>query len=301
MSNFEEAYLHNLSPDNATTYAQGFTTGDYIESYVLTSIDVMAFDTGTAQPANIKGELRSALAGGGPSGTVVANLTIQTTAVAAGPISFQAPAGTRLAANTTYYFVVYTDNTDYMNLTTTASKAEVFHDTFGGSIENKSYFKTTGNWDSNPGDGVLHIRVNGVPVELSLEVKYGDQRLGIGPYGDLGNPTDTYVRYVQASPTMENLSLTLSWRAGAIESNPTATVHYYLTGLAGTTLTWNKDDNSDTTRTLNLHSTGVPGFPRVTLSAGAGIEYTIIFQNNGRWEFHNNNLLDRLQMKSAGP
>ena len=132
--------------------------------------------------------------------------------------------------------------------------------------------------------------------ELSLAINYGDQKLLVGPNGDLGDPTHTYKRYVQASPTMERLSLTLSWKAGHIASDPTAQVYYYLTGLAGATLTWDDDTENGASKTLELHSNGVPGFPRVTLSAGEGVEYTIIFQNNGRWEFHHNNLLARLEM-----
>ncbi len=145
---------------------------------------------------------------------------------------------------------------------------------------------------AGPGTAV-DILINDLS-ELSLEVKYGDQRLGIGPYGDLGDPTHTYVRYVQASPTMNNLSLKLSWTDGTIASNPTAQVYYYMPGEAGTTLTWASGDNGMTKMLYMYNTLGRPGYPRVTLSAGAGIEYTIIFQNNGRWEFHNNNLLERL-------
>ena len=147
-----------------------------------------------------------------------------------------------------------------------------------------------------PGDEHAHQILIKDLSELELEINYGDQKLLIGPLGELGDPTHTYKRYVQASPTMKRLSLKLSWPAGAIASDPTAEVYYYMPGVAGDTLTWGTGQNG-TTKTLEMYSyLGTPGYPKVTLSAGGGIEYTIIFQNNAAWEFHNNNLLKRLQM-----
>ena len=129
-----------------------------------------------------------------------------------------------------------------------------------------------------------------------LKVNYGDQELKIGPYGDLGE-ADGRVRNVQASPTMKSVTLTPTW--GSVNFRGVgAEVYYYMPGVAGDTLTWLAGTSGES-MTLPLYSPlGTPGYPRVTLTAhglsGVQHEYTIIFQNNGRWEFHNNNLLKRL-------
>ncbi len=126
-----------------------------------------------------------------------------------------------------------------------------------------------------------------------LEIKYGDQRLGIGPYGDLGPSDDRRPRYVAASPTMKSVTLTPTWGSANIAS-VTATVYYYMPGEDGTPFGWAGSGDS---QTLSLYSRlGTPGYPRITLSVlGSGTHtYQIYFQSNGRWEFHNNNLLKRL-------
>ena len=126
-----------------------------------------------------------------------------------------------------------------------------------------------------------------------LKVTYGDQELKIGPYGNLGE-ADGRVRNVQASPTMKSVTLTPTWGSANV-GNVAAEVYYYMPGTDGGALTWTQ---SGVSRTLSLYSDlGTPGYPRVTLTVATTSgehTYTIIFQNNGRWEFHNNNLLKRL-------
>ena len=127
-----------------------------------------------------------------------------------------------------------------------------------------------------------------------LKVNYGDQELKIGPYGNLGPSDDRRPRWVQASPTMKSVTLTPTWGSANV-GNVAAEVYYYMPGTDGGALTWTQ---SGVSRTLSLYSDlGTPGYPRVTLTVATTSgehTYTIIFQNNGRWEFHNNNLLKRL-------
>jgi len=125
-----------------------------------------------------------------------------------------------------------------------------------------------------------------------LKVNYGDQELKIGPYGNLGE-ADGSPRWVQASPTMKSVTLTPTWGSANIAS-VSATVYYYMPGEDGTPFGWAGSGDS---QTLSLYSRlGTPGYPRITLSVlGSGTHtYQIYFQSNGRWEFHNNNLLKRL-------
>ena len=130
-----------------------------------------------------------------------------------------------------------------------------------------------------------------------LKVNYGDQELYIGPYGRLGE-ADGRVRNVQASPTMKSVTLTPTWGSANI-SSVSAQVYYYMPGEEGPLKSWAADQSGES-GTLSLYSSlGTPGYPRVTLTAADSSntvlhEYTIIFQNNGRWKFHNNNLLKRL-------
>jgi len=157
------------------------------------------------------------------------------------------------------------------------------------------YWNTPGlNWKT---DDSISLSLIDKERLTGLEIKYGDQRLGIGPYGDLGE-ADGRVRYVQASPTMKSVTLTPTWGSANI-SSVSAQVYYYMPGEEGPLKSWAADQSGES-GTLSLYSSlGTPGYPRVTLTAADSSntvlhEYTIIFQNNGRWEFHNNNLLKRL-------
>ena len=150
------------------------------------------------------------------------------------------------------------------------------------------------NWKT---DDTVSLQLIDKERLTGLEIKYGDQRLGIGPYGELGPSDDRRPRYVQASPTMKSVTLTPTWGSANIVT-VIAGVYYYMPGTDGETFIW-LDDESGNSWTLPLYSPlGTPGYPRVTLvvdtTSGRQHTYKIYFQNNGRWEFHNNNLLRRL-------
>ena len=91
------------------SHAQGFTTGSHAKGYHLESIELQMTVTGSlteAERKTIGAELRSAATGGRP-GETLAILTVPSS-VTTGAVAFKAPANTVLAADTSYYLVVYT-------------------------------------------------------------------------------------------------------------------------------------------------------------------------------------------------
>ena len=88
-------------------HAQAFTTGSNTAGYTLTSIEART-NQSEAAPSELRAQLWSDVTGN--PGVKLADLTVPDTISASGAtpanISFAAPAGTRLAANTTYYFVI---------------------------------------------------------------------------------------------------------------------------------------------------------------------------------------------------
>ena len=88
-------------------HAQAFTTGSHTAGYTLTSIEART-NQSEAAPSELRAQLWSDVTGN--PGVKLADLTVPATISASGAtpanIVFAAPAGTRLAANTTYYFVI---------------------------------------------------------------------------------------------------------------------------------------------------------------------------------------------------
>ena len=88
-------------------HAQGFTTGSHTAGYTLTSIEART-NQPEAAPSELRAQLWSDVTGN--PGAKLADLTVPATITASATtpanIVFAAPAGTRLAANTTYYFVI---------------------------------------------------------------------------------------------------------------------------------------------------------------------------------------------------
>ena len=91
---------------NVPQRAQGFTTGGNAPGYVLTNIVLNAADA-VSHPASLVVELWSANESGLP-GTKLASLRVPDT-VGAGSVSFAAPTGTTLDANTKYFVFVDRD------------------------------------------------------------------------------------------------------------------------------------------------------------------------------------------------
>ena len=90
--------------------AIGFRTGSNTSGYALSSIEVETPDNpGDSTRSSIRAELRRATSQqSGPPAKKVADLTVPSS-VSAGTVAFEAPADTMLAANTTYFFVLYTE------------------------------------------------------------------------------------------------------------------------------------------------------------------------------------------------
>ena len=88
-------------------HAQAFTTGSHTAGYTLTSIEART-NQSEAAPSELRAQLWSDVTGN--PGAKLADLTVPATISASGAtpanIVFAAPAGTRLAASTTYYFVI---------------------------------------------------------------------------------------------------------------------------------------------------------------------------------------------------
>ena len=186
---------------NGGANAQGFTTGSASAGYVLTSIEaILSNSPNNLQRGNIRAELWSAAAGGGP-GSKVANLTVPSS-VSAGTVSFAAPANTVLSANTTYYFVPYTLGSFNMSLHATSTGNEDPGGQAGWGIEDAVHFVNTnqpgGSWTKSDGES-LRIRVNGSVVEVTdLTVSVDRTRVDLIWRGPAGAVTDYDVHYTSA-------------------------------------------------------------------------------------------------------
>ena len=139
VSNLHQTHSGGPFGTNNTLVAQAFTTGS---AAILSSIDVVVrTSTSAAQRDTVRAELWSATSGGFPSAKL-ADLTVPASLPQDGVIrfgsqriirsisdhgagvSFAAPANTRLAANTTYFLVVYTTGSFSFGLDNTISDDE---------------------------------------------------------------------------------------------------------------------------------------------------------------------------------
>ena len=96
-----------LQVDSDIGVAQPFTTGANTGGYTLSSLEAYLTDgpASAAERNALRAELWSAADGGGP-GPKFKDLTVPSS-LARGVVTFAAPSGTKLSANTTYYFVLY--------------------------------------------------------------------------------------------------------------------------------------------------------------------------------------------------
>ena len=155
---------HNPLFSSGTTYinAQQFTTGANAGGYTLTSIEFNMAEA-VSVPANIRAELWSSATNGEPD-SKLASLAVPST-VGTGNVSFYAPAGTTLAASTSYYAVLYATGATEGRWTRTGSDSEDSGAASGWSIANGLYFRetTATAWTSFT-TNKLKIRVNGWPA-----------------------------------------------------------------------------------------------------------------------------------------
>ena len=155
--------------------AQGFTTGSAAAGYVLTSIDVHSEgNPNNFQRGNIRAELWSAAAGGGP-GALLTSLRVPSS-VSVGAVSYAAPADTVLSANTTYYVVLYTLGSFNLKLGSVETGDEDPGGQAGWGIEDAIHWtrsnEPVGSWEKSDG-AAIRIRVNGeavAPTDLTVSV-----------------------------------------------------------------------------------------------------------------------------------
>ena len=146
--------------------AQGFTTGNATNGYVL---DAVVVDMSMAAPPNTppSSALTVHLATGvsaTSAGTTVATLTNPAT-LAVGENRFTAPAGTTLSAGTQYFVVL--QSSAAVSVRRTASKAEDAGAAAGWSIADDAHARThtsTGGFPNTTTDAVLKMRVDGYTV-----------------------------------------------------------------------------------------------------------------------------------------
>ena len=148
--------------------AQGFTTGSNADGYTLGSIEAsIRGEPTSAQRDTIRAQLWS-WTNTGPDAKV-ADLTVPDHPIAAGTVKFTDPAGTNLAASTSYFLVLYTTGTFNLEVTSTTSDDEdaggqagwnvfnLFHNSAGAQTPSGS--TTWTRQDST--NAALRIRVNG--------------------------------------------------------------------------------------------------------------------------------------------
>ena len=154
-------------------YASGFTTGSNTGGYTLTSIEAyLLSDPTAADSGKFRAELWSAATSGGPNAKLY-DLTVPSD-MAAGVVSFAAPANTTLAASTTYYAVFYTTDNTAIELDDTDTSDDDAGGATGWSIGNTHYNQereqpdATETWDSyDHTEGVIKIGVKGSAAQSS--------------------------------------------------------------------------------------------------------------------------------------
>ena len=147
--------------------AQAFTTGAASGGYALGSIDAVNGTSGLTQSDRdtIRAELWSADTNGAPD-SKVADLTVPAHPIAAGTVSFAAPANTTLTASTKYYAVFYTVGSLDVLFAATASDSEDAGSATGWSIANGARNvevdepTSATTWSSEFVDEALKIAVN---------------------------------------------------------------------------------------------------------------------------------------------
>ncbi len=255
---------------------QAFTTGSNAEGYTLTGID-FHFHTATrfylsknllkTLTASVWTSGGTTLSGTGTIndlGTKLADLTvppIETTGV----VTFAAPAGTTLAASTTYYVVIGSGDFDedtHLLLSNTISDDE---DTGGAadfSIANVSHNLAAGTWLENGGSVALSIGVKGYG---RVTVSESSVRLFTGS-------TATYTIKLNKAPTANvTITPTSGTTAVATVSPPSLTFTTTNYGSAQTvTVTSGRAGRSTITHAATSADTAYPG------TAIGGVSVTVV-------------------------
>ena len=132
--------------------AQGFTTGSARHDYTLTSVDVDFYE---APPTDVSVRVLE----GTRTGTIVATLT-NPSSLTAGTLTFTAPAGTTLDANSTYFVVIET--TSFSGGVNRTHSAEDAGGATGWAIGDGFSTFRFGGWSGQ--SAPIKIRVNGYEI-----------------------------------------------------------------------------------------------------------------------------------------
>ena len=134
--------------------AQEFTTGGSSSNFPLTSIEVKLL--GTTAGVTVTAKVRES--SGGKPGSVHATLSLSGT-LAAGDMTFTAPANTTLAPNTSYFLELQSDATSGLWATVTTSTGEAGVPEWEIANRHQTFISDLAGWGNT--SGILHMRVNG--------------------------------------------------------------------------------------------------------------------------------------------
>ncbi len=252
------------------THAQAFRTGANSDGYTLTSIGVALVQiTGNPSLSTVSGELWS-----DNNGSPNAKLRDLTTPSSIGTgrniVTFTAPAGTHLAASTTYHFVIYDASNTHsgqLNIDWTASTAQDSGEADGWTIADTARWQNSASpsgstWTSS--SRVRQIQVNGgarqkmtaqPPTTLTLTTNAASNTIA----EDGGNVTVT-ATLNRAATTAVSVTLTATGTATATAdySLPSAfTIPIGSTSATGTVSI--VDDDIDEENETVILSTTVSG------------------------------------------
>ena len=152
-----------LGPESAALQSQPFTTGSNLGGYTLTSVDVgINGDNSTTQLFHIVPNQSN----GRPDlsdETKFITLTTPASTRADKIHTFAAPAGTILAANTTYHLLLLNDTGGLPgNIHSVSSQSEDDGSTAGWSIGNTRWWRnsTSDSWTAN--SNIVRMQINGL-------------------------------------------------------------------------------------------------------------------------------------------
>ena len=167
----------------------GFTTGPSAGGYALSSIAVKTHSSqssiATSTASAIKAELWSAATTtGNPPDTKVYDLTVPAAEVLANrTLTFAAPAGATLAANSKYYLVVYTTDDTNLQLRRADKGNQDFGSATGWSVDNGQPWikidRSPGmvSWSQSDNGDIPLIQVSGAEAITSVAVSNFGQRV----------------------------------------------------------------------------------------------------------------------------
>ena len=166
--------------------AQEFTTGGSSSNFPLTSIEVKLL--GTTAGVTVTAKVRES--SGGQPGSVHATLSLSGT-LAAGDMTFTAPANTTLAPNTSYFLELQSDATSGLWATVTNSTGEAGVPEWEIANRHQTFISDLAGWGNT--SGILHMRVNGTdtgpPYLTDAEVSTNGRNIVLTFSKDLDHPT----------------------------------------------------------------------------------------------------------------